>query len=564
MDQENFSSQDTLTISNQMLAFLVGYRWLSLLPVGVALLVAPERPLLISLLLAILINSLITWRANQLNSLLLRQPALLLLDLFVMLGFVTFSGGWQSPFYLYTLNPVLIAAFQFELKGALLTALASTSFYLTAVFQPANQPTNWIITLTSTAGYFLIGSTFGFATSLFSQLRTAQQKLNQSHNDLALLHKLTVSLRAANSIEEMQEYALQAITTDLNCPKAVIGLVNPETAVLTSWLGRTRSGHITTTATLPHSAEIPITEPGSLMTQALQQKQTCFAGETPCTPDAWLNTYFGMSGCTIIPLHHQEQSVGILLVNTGQTPPPPARLQLLEAIAGQTATAIVARQTRLNRARQLAIQSERLRIAQDIHDSVSQSLFGIVFTLDASLKLLPNHPEQVVPELERALHSAEEVRAEIRHAILDLWPTQLTAARFTADLQKYAADICPNEQPLQLKFDIRGEFGSLSPLARRTLYRMAQEALNNMVYHAEATEGSVCVDVANGRAQLVVRDNGRGFHPDVVLAQPHAHTHFGLQGIQKRAQSLGGECHIFSRPGEGASIIVEIPAAGTP
>ena len=110
-----------------------------------------------------------------------------------------------------------------------------------------------------------------------------------------------------------------------------------------------------------------------------------------------------------------------------------------------------------------------------------------------------------------------------------------------------------------LTFDIRGDFASLSPLARRSMYRISQEALNNIATHAQAESAKVCVDVENGRAQLVIRDDGCGFPLKTILNRPTNHDHFGLHGMQKRAQTLGGECHIFSQPGAGTSIVVDIP-----
>lgn len=106
---------------------------------------------------------------------------------------------------------------------------------------------------------------------------------------------------------------------------------------------------------------------------------------------------------------------------------------------------------------------------------------------------------------------------------------------------------------------MRGKFDALSPRARRSLYRIAQECLTNVVQHAAATECRVCVDIENGRARLVVRDNGRGFEPEIALEQEHDSEHFSLRGMQNRAHSLGGICDIFSQPGAGTSVVIDIP-----
>ncbi|NIP56278.1 MAG: hypothetical protein GWO26_30695, partial [Phycisphaerae bacterium] len=120
----------------------------------------------------------------------------------------------------------------------------------------------------------------------------------------------------------------------------------------------------------------------------------------------------------------------------------------------------------IDRAQRLAVQDERLRIAQDIHDTVSQALFGIVYTLEGSLKILPEQPEVVVPELKRALRVAEDAHQEVRQSILNIWPSEMTAVNFTDGLRKYVNDIC-RADGLQIDFHINGNFDHLSAQARR-------------------------------------------------------------------------------------------------
>ncbi|MCA9969792.1 MAG: sensor histidine kinase, partial [Anaerolineales bacterium] len=289
--------------------------------------------------------------------------------------------------------------------------------------------------------------------------------------------------------------------------------------------------------------------------QALLQGQPLRLAAGTAAP---LYAQLAMRHAHVIPMQLREHGIGVLIVELGDETPAGDRMTSLQAIANQAAVAIGATMLCVNRARTVAVQEERLRIAQDIHDTVSQSLFGIVFTLDGCLKLLPRDPAAVAPELARALQAADAVRQEIRSSILDLWPAQLTADRFAADLQTHAAAAC-QAQETQFVFDIRGEFGALPPGARRSLYRIAQEALNNVAQHAAAREARVCVEVENGRARLAVRDDGRGFEPAAALARNYGGAHFGLRGMHERARALGGACHVFSKPGAGTSIVVEFP-----
>jgi len=170
---------------------------------------------------------------------------------------------------------------------------------------------------------------------------------------------------------------------------------------------------------------------------------------------------------------------------------------------------------------------------------------------------LPEQPEVVVPELERALRVAEAAHNEVRQSILNIWPSEMTADRFIDGLRKYTADNC-QAGDLQLTLHVNGDFVRLSSQVRRSLYRIAQEALANVAHHAAASEASVNLEVAEHHARLIIEDNGRGFNPEVALAREYNREHFGLHGIQQRAMSLGGACHIQSQLGAGSKIVVEI------
>jgi signal transduction histidine kinase len=166
----------------------------------------------------------------------------------------------------------------------------------------------------------------------------------------------------------------------------------------------------------------------------------------------------------------------------------------------------------------------------------------------------------VEPELRRVLAVAEETRAEIRKSILDMWPSEMTAELFEADLRKYVSGICQADD-LSVEFNMSDGFSRLSSRARRGLYRISQEALANIAHHAAAGKVQICVEVSAERAMLSVRDDGRGFETEVALKRAYGREHFGLWGMQERAMSLGGTCEINSQPGAGTAIVVDIPIA---
>ncbi len=554
---------------------LVLYRWISLVPPLIYMVVtygsggADFQRGMMALATAVFLNAAISLFPTQLNHALQRRPWLLLVDLCLIAGLMAVTGGWRSPYYLYALNPLMVAAFFFQLRGAMIATTVFAPLYLLAVLAGIwayGETPDWFVVLVNIIGFYLISGTFGYAARLLDRLRATSRDLAQTneelaaaHQDLAVLYALTTSLHSAADVEEVQEMVLTAVTTDFGCRRAVIGLVDPQENVITGWLGRVQNGGNGETKLLSHQAKLPLAPSGGLAAESVLEGRVCQATDDSCTPDNWLNTHFGMSGCLIVPLRWGLQPVGVLMVDLADGEGEETRRRSLEAIARQTAVTLGMMMTRQRRARETAVQAERARIAMDIHDSVSQSLFGIVFTLDGAIKMLPEKPEAAVPALQQALQTAEGVRREIRRTIHDIWPEEMTAEAFAADLRHYAADVLQANN-LRLRFDIRGDFGALSARARRSLYRIAQEALSNIVYYAAASQASVCVDVADGRAILSIRDNGRGFEPEVALAQEHGREHFGLRGMQERARSLGGTCDIFSQPGAGTSIIIDIPA----
>lgn len=562
MSETTFDGVDRLTSPRRVFRYLILYRWLSLIPPLVTLILADEKTLtLLTLIIAAAINALISLFSRQLNGTLRTHPWLLAIDLVLTAVLITLTGGWQSPYYLYALSPLLVAAFFFQLRGALLASTLFLPLYLASVLAAStfsNEPLDWLAVVTAVVGFYLISGAFGYASVLVNQLRNARDSLFDAHRDLEVIHDLTISLQSAADVEEVQESVLEAVTFNLGFKRAAVGLVDQDRNLITGWLGRARDGKMTSNGGLPHVAQIPLSKGGGATAEALLSRRVLQSTDQPGTTDSWIQDHFGMTEYRIFPMLLREHAVGVLLVDEIGAHEDSARLRSLEFIANQAAVAIGTTMMCIDRAQRLAVQEERLRIAQDIHDTVSQSLFGIVYTLDGSLKLLPEQPDVVVPELERALRVAKETHDEVRQSIMAIWPTEVTADRFAKGLRRYAADICQADD-LQIVFDVNGDFDRLSTQARRGLYRIAQEALTNVAHHASASEVSVTVDVAIDQVALTIKDNGQGFDPEEALIREYNREHFGLRGMKERASSLGGTCEIESHPNSGTSVMVDIP-----
>lgn len=562
---------------------LVLYRWLSLIPPILFLLPQPwgQMRQLLALILAVIPTLLITVYGESINRLLRQRPVLLGADLLLVTTLIALTGGATSPYYLYALSPLIAAAFFFHLRGALLAATTLAPLYVFAsstaidrlLFQPGAAPIDWLRVASNIVGFYLLSGAFGYAAALLARLRATSEELSATHRDLLVLHEITASLHTADDEAQVQEKLLSALTNELGFRQVVLGLVDDvaNEPAISGWVIQRRNGEGAEAASasqetqrrLTHTARLPLSDEGGLVAQALLEGKVCKVHDEPCTVDPWLNEHLGMRNCLIVPIRWGIRPMGVLMIDcTGQIPDE-TRKRNLRAIAQQTALAIGMMRTRWRRARESAVQSERARIALDIHDVVSQSLFGLVFTLDGSLKLLDTDPEAVRPELESALETANRVRQEIRRSVHDMWSEEITPRAFEADLSHYMTDVLQAHN-MAVTFDIDGDFDALSPVVRRSLYRIAQESLTNIVHHAAASEVRVCLDVYEERARLVVRDNGRGFEPESALNRVYGSTgddaSFGLRGMQERARALGGTCDIFSQPDAGTSIVVDMPS----
>ena len=200
-----------------------------------------------------------------------------------------------------------------------------------------------------------------------------------------------------------------------------------------------------------------------------------------------------------------------------------------------------------------AITSERNRLAGDLHDSVTQSLYGIVLHADAAKgQLSAKNSDRVLNYLEEIKSAGKEALAEMRLLIFELRPPVLEQEGLAAALETRLYAV---EQRAGLKTDFQVELEDhLPPEIEEGCYRIAQEALNNTLKHAEAQHVRVRISQTGQIVKLKICDDGNGFEPQSA----RKHGGMGLTNMQNRAKQLGGQLTIQSHPGEGTQIIVEV------
>ncbi len=205
-----------------------------------------------------------------------------------------------------------------------------------------------------------------------------------------------------------------------------------------------------------------------------------------------------------------------------------------------------------------AQEDERRRIARELHDETGQSLTALILSIDRVRALAEQGRPDTTNELERLKGLANTTLEEVRKLIYDLRPTVLDDLGLTAALRWYVQN---QVAPRGIQVDLRFHLGDarLDPTVETAVFRIAQEALWNIVKHAGATWVGVELTLTDGRVRLQVKDNGRGFQSDGSRPSDPRRGGVGLGGMRERAALMGGTIHITSRPNEGTEVIAELP-----
>jgi signal transduction histidine kinase len=194
-----------------------------------------------------------------------------------------------------------------------------------------------------------------------------------------------------------------------------------------------------------------------------------------------------------------------------------------------------------------AVAAERSRLARDLHDSVTQSLFAASLQAEALLR----RSEPLSPEAQQSLEDLQRLTrtalAEMRTLLLELRPTAL-AESWLGDLLEHLVEASAARTRTAVELSVTGR-RALPPDVTIALYRLVQEALNNVVRHSRARRAWVTLDCSGGTVTLVVGDDGRGFDPSQVRPEQ-----FGLRNMRERAEAVGAHLSIDGGSGRGTVV----------
>jgi signal transduction histidine kinase len=390
-----------------------------------------------------------------------------------------------------------------------------------------------------------------------TQRKQAEKEIQQRTKELTILNTIADTVSRSLDLERILNSAVDAVLQmdflgdDATC---MLFLVNEQTGELSLKVNRGATYNHPCLSSPPKIGEC-------LCGLAVQKSQVIVCADDRKDPRHsrhWEDMTLHQDIC--LPFKLGDKVLGLA----------PSDYKLLKAVADQIAVAIEKAQlfeaishqrhqlsylaARLTEAE----ETERQRLARELHDQIGQNLLGLSINLSIIGAQIPNNgaAKQARSCLQDSLALVEQTTERIRAVMADLRPPVLDDYGLMAALRWYGDQVAKRTG---ISVEVRGEEGNthLSASTEMALFRVAQEALTNVSKHAQATQVSITLERHNGTQRLVVADNGQGFDA-THKTTPDEDGGWGLLIMAERAEALGGRFWIESQPARGTRVIVEV------
>jgi signal transduction histidine kinase len=253
-----------------------------------------------------------------------------------------------------------------------------------------------------------------------------------------------------------------------------------------------------------------------------------------------------------IPLVHGDTPIGLLSVgDRARRVFEPEELEVFRAAANYAAVALEHARRHARTADAVRVR-ERVRIANELHDTLGQLAFSVGLKLDWCLHRTAQ-TSPVLPKLEELRHDTGLMMARIRQLLGHLSPDGPAEPSVTSRLERLARDV-QDLTGTSVDLRLHGDPASLSTAAADVLQTTLQEALVNVAKHARARHARVRIDIRDGRTSIEVRDDGVGMAIGPAEAASGQHGHFGLRQMRERIEALGGRLELAGHPGAGVCL----------
>jgi signal transduction histidine kinase len=219
-------------------------------------------------------------------------------------------------------------------------------------------------------------------------------------------------------------------------------------------------------------------------------------------------------------------------------------LQIKEGVRGELLKKVITAQ-----------EEERKRIARELHDETSQALSALLLSIETGFRAAPEH---VKKPLDQVKAMANRILDDVHRLIFDLRPSILDDLGLAAAV-RWSGESRLESMGVDLSFEVIGSERRLTPEIETTLFRIAQEAISNIVRHAEAEAVLIKIEFGDEVIRLLIEDDGKGFDAGEAVGSVQGTRGIGLLGLNERAALLDGTVRIHSEPGKGTRVHVEVP-----
>jgi len=393
---------------------------------------------------------------------------------------------------------------------------------------------------------------------LYEQVQRHAQELEQRVADR------TRELSALYEVAAVASESLDVQSVFAQSLDRVMVAVRANTGVIYLWDEGEELLHLTALAGLPPDlAAQAEAQSGSarqgLIGHVIERNEPLVIPDIATDPRVVLRTSPPLSGPYAgVPMRVRGHTLGVLAVlRWGEEREfNDQEVALLSSIADQVGVVVDSAWLR-ERAEQAAVLEERQRLARDLHDSVTQSLYSVTLMAETGRRSAEGEDLETVSRyLGRLGDVAQQALKEMRLLIYELRPPVLEREGLVGALQQ-RLEAVEGRAGVEARLLVEGEV-ELPALVEGALYRIALEALNNALKHASATAVTVRISPDGEAISLEVADNGRGFDP----AATRGGGGMGLTTMRERAERLGGTMTILSAPGEGTRVKVSIGTGG--
>jgi len=368
-------------------------------------------------------------------------------------------------------------------------------------------------------------------TERASLRQNLEQRVSDRTQELQMLLDVSATANSLLDLDEMLTRTLNLLVDLVGASRAGVSLLDKETGKLKAGILRPEREVDPAEMALMLQAGQAVSDSGEMMYIA---------------PDISMGL---PEPGVLLPLQIRDRKLGVLaIIGAAESSFTPNQLALFKSIADQLSVAIENAYL-FEKAEDVAVAAERNRLARELHDAVTQTLFSASLIADVLPRIWERDPDQGRVRLEELRELTRGALAEMRTLLLELRPATLTETSL-AELLRQLTQAFGGRSRLPIELIVEGE-RPLPPETQVVFYRIAQEALNNITKHAGASQATLKLTFLPQAVSLSIRDNGRGF--DLSDAPLNS---LGLGIMRERAEKIGAQLTINSRIGEGTTVTV--------